>query len=39
MGQEHSLYFVPLPYWGLAYVLLGALAAVAGVAGLLRPGV
>jgi hypothetical protein len=35
---RHSLYFVPLQYWGLAYVALGALFATAGVSSLLRAG-
>ncbi|HJZ56053.1 MAG TPA: hypothetical protein VKE74_13885 [Gemmataceae bacterium] len=37
-AARHSLYFVPLQYWGLAYVALGALFAAAGVGVLLRPG-
>jgi hypothetical protein len=35
---RHSLYFVPLQYWGLAYVALGALTVVAAAGGLLRQG-
>ena len=37
-AARHSLYFVPLQYWGLACVVLGALFAAAGVGGLLRTG-
>jgi|SRR5262245_8386362 len=37
-GTEHSLYFVPLQYWAVPYVLFGAFATVGGVAGLLRRG-
>jgi hypothetical protein len=36
---RHSLYFVPLQYWGLAHVALGVLFAAAGAAQLLRPTV
>ena len=36
---EHTLYGIPLQYWGAAYVLFGALLAVGGVAGLIRKGV
>ena len=35
---RHSLYFVPLQYWGLAYVVLVVLFAAAGVGVMLRPG-
>ena len=35
---RHSLYFVPLQYWGLAYVAVGALFAVAALSALLRAG-
>jgi hypothetical protein len=35
---HHSLYFVPLQYWGLAYMAVGVLFAVAGVNALLRVG-
>jgi hypothetical protein len=37
-AARHSLCFVPLQYWGLAYVALGALAVAAAVGGLLPPG-
>jgi hypothetical protein len=37
-AARHSLYFVPLHYWGLAYMAVGALFAAAGVAALVRPG-
>jgi hypothetical protein len=35
---RHSLYFVPLQYWGLAYVALGVVFAAAGIGALLRAG-
>src|SRR5262245_26603876 len=35
---RHTLYFIPLQYWGLAYVALGALTIVAAAGGLLRQG-
>lgn len=35
---EHSLYFIPLQYWGLVYMLLGAFFTLGGVAGLIRNG-
>jgi hypothetical protein len=37
-AARHSLYFVPLQFWGLAYVVFGALFAAAGISALLRPG-
>jgi hypothetical protein len=37
-AARHSLYFVPLQYWGLAYVVLGVVFAAAGVGAWLRPG-
>jgi hypothetical protein len=35
---EHSLYFIPLQYWGLAYILFGAFNTLGGIAGLTRKG-
>jgi hypothetical protein len=35
---RHSLYFIPLQYWGLAHLALGVLFASAGAASLFRPG-
>jgi hypothetical protein len=37
-AARHSLYFVPLQYWGLAYVAVGGTAALTGTAALVRPG-
>ena len=34
-----SLYFIPLQYWGLVYMLLGVFFTLGGVAGLVRKGV
>jgi len=38
-ATEHSLFFIPLQYWGLAYVLAGVFFTLGGVAGLIRKGV
>jgi hypothetical protein len=35
---RHSLYFVPLQYWGLAYVAVGVLFTAAGIGAWLRAG-
>jgi len=35
---RHSLYFVPLQFWGLGYVAVGLFFTAAGIAALVRAG-